>query len=250
MTDADATAPKLKRIDQVLFDAVARDAQQRPRLRLNHNLHQSSDLVQRFLNVLHPGTYCPPAPARARRPGHGIRMLSRASGAIGLLLFNAEGELIQQERLEQRGPYAGLNWPKTSSTAWWPRPQHRDVRTQTGPHQPTADKDFLALYPAEGDPRPLFRSSSGGLCSTETRSATSPQRARTSSRKRCFSCINSASSCSIKRLTRAWNSGWQPRKPPLWRMGRCACAGRSASAAGNQSWRWCSRCSREPPERL
>ena len=60
MTDADATAPKLKRVDQVLFDAVARDAQQQPRLRLNHNLHQSTDLVQRFLTVLHPGTYVRP----------------------------------------------------------------------------------------------------------------------------------------------------------------------------------------------
>ena len=27
---------------------------------LNHNLHQGSDLVQRFLNVLHPGTYVRP----------------------------------------------------------------------------------------------------------------------------------------------------------------------------------------------
>ncbi|MEX1324698.1 MAG: NAD-dependent epimerase/dehydratase family protein, partial [Synechococcaceae cyanobacterium] len=48
--------PQLKRIDQELFDAVAAQAREVPRRRRNHNLHRESDAVQRFLNVLQPGT--------------------------------------------------------------------------------------------------------------------------------------------------------------------------------------------------
>ena len=154
MTDADATAPKLKRIDQVLFDGVARDAQQRPRLRLNHNLHQSSDLVQRFLNVLHPGTYVRPHRHVRDVQGTGFECFLVLQGAIGLLLFNAEGELIQQERLEATGPLRGIELAENQFHSLVAL-AHNTVmfELKQGPYQPTADKDFLALYPAEGDPQ-------------------------------------------------------------------------------------------------
>ena len=154
MTDADATAPKLKRIDQALFDAVARDAQQRQRLRLNHNLHQNSDLVQRFLNVLHPGTYVRPHRHVRDVQGAGFECFLVLQGAIGLLLFNAEGELIQQERLEATGPLRGIELAENqfhSLVALAPNTVMFELKQ--GPYQPTADKDFLALYPAEGDPQ-------------------------------------------------------------------------------------------------
>ena len=53
-------SPRLQAIDKSLFDRVAAVARRKPRLRMNHNLHQESDLVQRFLNVLQPGTYVRP----------------------------------------------------------------------------------------------------------------------------------------------------------------------------------------------
>ena len=63
------TSSPFRRIDQQLFARVAAEARQHPRLRLNHNLHQEQDQVQRFLNVLQPGSYV--RPHRHRRNGSG-----------------------------------------------------------------------------------------------------------------------------------------------------------------------------------
>ena len=44
------TSSPFRRIDQQLFAQVSAEAQQHPRLRLNHNFHREQDSVQRFLN--------------------------------------------------------------------------------------------------------------------------------------------------------------------------------------------------------
>ena len=53
---ATAASLPLKCLDQALFDAVSAEARLSPRLRRNHNLHAEPELVQRFLNVMQPGT--------------------------------------------------------------------------------------------------------------------------------------------------------------------------------------------------
>lgn len=50
----------MKIIDDNLVDALAQQAKQSPRLRMNHNFHQSlDDKCHRFLNALEPGTQIP-----------------------------------------------------------------------------------------------------------------------------------------------------------------------------------------------
>ncbi len=50
----------MKIIDNNLIDSVAEKAKQSPRLRMNHNFHQSlQDKCHRFLNALEPGTQIP-----------------------------------------------------------------------------------------------------------------------------------------------------------------------------------------------
>ena len=50
----------MKIIDDNLVDALAKQAKQSPRLRMNHNFHQSlDDKCHRFLNALEPGTQIP-----------------------------------------------------------------------------------------------------------------------------------------------------------------------------------------------
>jgi len=47
-------------IDQLLLDKVTGEAKSSPRLRMNHNFHDSNDApVQRLLNALEPGTQIP-----------------------------------------------------------------------------------------------------------------------------------------------------------------------------------------------
>ena len=144
---------RLKRIDQDLFDAVASVAQQRPRLRMNHNLHQESELVQRFLNVLQPGTYVRPHRHVREEAGTGFECFLVMQGAIGLLLFDAEGRLLQQERLDARGSLRGVELAENQFHSLVAlEPDTVMFELKQGPYQPTADKDFLSGFPQEGAP--------------------------------------------------------------------------------------------------
>ena len=144
---------RLKRIDQALFDVVASMAQQRPRLRMNHNLHQESELVQRFLNVLQPGTYVRPHRHVRAKAGTGFECFLVMQGAIGLLLFDAEGRLLQQERLDARGSLRGVELAENQFHSLVAlEPDTVMFELKQGPYLPTADKDFLSSFPQEGDP--------------------------------------------------------------------------------------------------
>ena len=87
-------SPRLQAIDKSLFDRVAAVARRKPRLRMNHNLHQESDLVQRFLNVLQPGTYVRPHRHVREHAGTGFECFLVLQGAIGLLIFDGDGQLM------------------------------------------------------------------------------------------------------------------------------------------------------------
>ena len=102
------TSSPFRRIDQQLFAQVAAEARQHPRLRLNHNFHREQDAVQRLLNVLQPGTYVRPHRHRRNGSGTGFECFLVLQGAIGLLLFNGEGEIQQQLHLSAKGPTHGI----------------------------------------------------------------------------------------------------------------------------------------------
>jgi len=143
--------PRLQRLDQDLFDAVAAAASATPRRRLNHNLHAESDLVQRFLNVLQPGTYVRPHRHQRDMPGAGFECFLVLQGAIGLLLFDAAGGLIGRERLDSAGPLKGMELAEGAYHALVAlSPDAVMFELKQGPYQPTADKDFLAGFPLEG----------------------------------------------------------------------------------------------------
>ena len=91
--------------DPVLVDP---ELWQHPRLRLNHNFHREQDSVQRFLNVLQLGTYVRPHRHRRNGSGTGFECFLVLQGAIGLLLFNSEGEIQQQLHLSVKGPTHGI----------------------------------------------------------------------------------------------------------------------------------------------
>ncbi|PWL22797.1 MAG: cupin fold metalloprotein, WbuC family [Synechococcus sp. XM-24] len=146
------TSPGLQLIDQDLFDAVALRARASERLRMNFNLHQESDLVQRFLNVMQPGTYV--RPHRHCRPGtgEGFECFVVLQGSIGVLLFDANGTCLRQERLDAAGPVRGLQLDEGlfhSLVAL--APDSVIFELKKGPYQPLADKDFLAGFPQEGE---------------------------------------------------------------------------------------------------
>ena len=149
MTNNAHTNVQLQRVDQALFDQVAGVARQHPRLRKNHNLHQESDLVQRFLNVLQPGTYVRPHRHVRDQPGTGFECFLVLQGAIGLLVMNDDGTILQQERLEATGPVRGIELAENQfHTLVALEPDTVMFELKQGPYQPTDDKDFLKGFPS------------------------------------------------------------------------------------------------------
>lgn len=150
---ASATPPSwsLQRIDQDLFDRVGSEARSLPRLRRNHNLHQPSDPVQRFLNVMQPGTYVRPHRHQRQRPGAGFECFVVLQGAIGLLLLDDSGAVVQRERLSAAGALRGIELPEgVLHTLVALEPDSVLLEIKEGPYEPASDKDFLSAFPAEG----------------------------------------------------------------------------------------------------
>jgi cupin fold WbuC family metalloprotein len=143
--------PRIKRIDQKLFDAVAVQAREAPRQRQNHNLHQESDAVQRFLNVLQPGTYVRPHRHLREQPGAGFECFVVLQGEIGLLLLDGHGSVLECLRLQAEGPLRGIELGEGQfHTLVALSADAVMFELKQGPYHPTSDKDFLVQFPAEG----------------------------------------------------------------------------------------------------
>lgn len=143
--------PSLQRLDQPLFERLAGEALALPRRRRNHNLHAESDPVQRFLNVLQPGTYIRPHRHRRRREGAGFECFVVLQGAIGLLLFDEGGTVRQRELLQAGGPLQGIELAEgIAHTLVALQPDSVMLEIKEGPYEPATDKDFLDRFPPEG----------------------------------------------------------------------------------------------------
>ena len=142
---------QLKRIDQTLFNQVADKARQRSRLRQNHNFHQESEMVQRFLNVLQPGTYVRPHRHVRDTQGEGFECFLVLQGSIGLLVFDSHSKLILRERLDADGPLRGIELAENQMhTLVALEADTVMFELKQGPYRPSEDKDFLAGFPKEG----------------------------------------------------------------------------------------------------
>ncbi len=148
-----AASGVIKRLDQALFDAVADQARRSPRLRCNHNFHAEPEPVQRFLNVLQPGTYVRPHRHLRQEPGAAFECFVVLQGAIGVLLLNGAGDVLLGERLEAAGPLRGIELADGQFHTLVAL--QRDsvlLEVKQGPYIPAQDKDFLPCFPAEGSP--------------------------------------------------------------------------------------------------
>jgi cupin fold WbuC family metalloprotein len=136
------------------MQSVAQQARTSPRLRQNHNFHQPSERVQRFLNVLQPGTYVRPHCHRRPDGVNGFEFFLVLQGDLGLLILNEQGEIIQTERVQAQGDLRGIELPaNTYHTLVAIAPDTTILELKEGPYNPTTDKDFLPMFPQEGDPQ-------------------------------------------------------------------------------------------------
>ena len=109
--------------------------------------------MQRFLNVLQPGTYVRPHRHHRNGSGAGFECFLVLQGAIGLLLFNGDGEVQQQLHLSAAGPTHGIEVEEDQfHTLVALEADSVIFELKQGPYQPAEDKNFLSGFPHEGTP--------------------------------------------------------------------------------------------------
>ncbi len=143
----------IKRLTRQLMDDVAQQARNSPRQRKNHNFHDLSENVNRFLNVFQPGTYV--RPHRHIRPPqmNGFEFFLILQGAVGIIIMDETGQILGKELVSANGSTLGLELPEgVYHTVVALAPDTVTLEVKEGPYNPSADKEFLEIFPAEGTP--------------------------------------------------------------------------------------------------
>ena len=94
-------------IDTSLLDSVTEQATESPRLRMNHNFHDSMEAKsQRLLNALEPGTEIP-----IHRNRNTAKTYILLRGTIRVLFYNNEREIIETIELNPLTGKYGIDIP-------------------------------------------------------------------------------------------------------------------------------------------
>jgi cupin fold WbuC family metalloprotein len=142
----------VQRIDQSLFEEVAKGAVASPRKRLNHNFHSGpTDNPHRFLNVLLRGTYI--RPHRHLYPPKAETFLV-LEGRAALLVFDDLGKVTARYELanDREGTFGIDLTPGVWHTVMALSDRVVCFEVKPGPWEPSSDKEFASWAPAEGDP--------------------------------------------------------------------------------------------------
>ncbi len=140
----------IKCLTQSLMDLIAEQARSSPRQRQNYNFHESTDRVQRFLNVLQPETYV--RPHRHVRPtdASGFEFFLVLQGAIGILVLDESGGVLQIKKISATGATRGVELSEgLFHTLVALEPDTVMFELKEGPYVPMSDKDFLPQFPLE-----------------------------------------------------------------------------------------------------
>ncbi|MGJ3251771.1 MAG: WbuC family cupin fold metalloprotein [Elainellaceae cyanobacterium] len=143
--------PFITLLTQDLLDDVAHQSRLSPRLRKNYNFHELSERVQRFINVLQPGSYVRPHRHIRSADMNGFEFFLVLQGEIGILIFDESGRVEYAERLSAQGSVRGIELAEgTYHTLVTLAPDTVMLEMKEGPYTPSTDKEFLAVFPEEG----------------------------------------------------------------------------------------------------
>ena len=137
----------MKLIDKKILDQTSGKAKLSPRLRMNHNFHDSPDAaVNRLLNAMEPGTYL--RPHRHLTPAKD-EMFVLLRGSIALFLFDEEGQITQTTILDPKKQVYGAD---IEAGVWHGmlvlEPDTVIYEIKEGPYTPLAPEDFAPWSPA------------------------------------------------------------------------------------------------------
>ena len=144
-------SPSIKRLSQELLDNIAQQARNSPRLRQNYNFHDLSEKVQRFINVLQPGTYIRPHRHCRITQVNGFEFFLVCQGELGVIILDEGGQILHQELISASGAVRGIELPQgTYHTLVALAPDTIVLELKEGPYDFNTDKEFISTFPAEG----------------------------------------------------------------------------------------------------
>ncbi len=130
------------------LEAARAAARASPRKRKNLNVHpQRSEVIQRFFNCLEPETYVRPH----RHAPEKFELFVLLSGAAGVLVFDAAGEVVEKHLLAPEALVAVEIPGGVVHTVVALSPHTVLFEVKPGPYEPLTDKDFAPWAPAEDD---------------------------------------------------------------------------------------------------
>ncbi len=138
------------KIEQEFIGAIAKQAEESPRMRKNYNYHQSYDeVVNRMLNALQKDTYV--QPHKHEEPDkHEVFLILKGKAAV--IEFDNEGNITDSIILDAGSGNFGVEIQ--------PRVWHTIIALENGtvvyeikegPYSPLNDKNFATWAPKEGD---------------------------------------------------------------------------------------------------
>ncbi|MFZ6749991.1 WbuC family cupin fold metalloprotein [Undibacterium sp. Ren11W] len=138
-------------INQHTLSELSQVAASSPRLRKNLNLHASNESrSHRLLNALEPGTYVQP---HCHLNVEKDETMLALSGSFGILIFDADGNVIEQLVMAAGQGNLGVTIPTGvfhSMVALEPGSVFFECKA--GPYVAVADAEKASWAPAEGDP--------------------------------------------------------------------------------------------------
>ncbi len=142
--------PDVQLLTRSLLADLCGEASKTDRKRKNYNFHEHSERVQRFLNVLQPGTYVRPHRHLRADGVNGFEFFLVLQGAIGMVVMNELGMVVRSERLDIHDQMGIELAEGLFHTLVVLEPNSVILELKEGPYQPATDKDFLQMFPPEG----------------------------------------------------------------------------------------------------
>lgn len=154
MSDSPTALPPVSgdvfQLSEALLSAGLSAARNSPRRRIILPIHRDQDaLVQRMFNFMLPGTYVQP---HLHPRGGAIETMLVLRGALGFVLFDGQGNIVNHWRLIAGTPSALLD---IEPNLWHGmvilEPDTVILEIKRGPYDAERDKLFADWAPAEGD---------------------------------------------------------------------------------------------------
>lgn len=137
-------------LDKSLFDDLAEKAAGNPRGRQHHNLHQMQESCHRMVVGLQPSTYVPPHRHLSSEKAETLLVLR---GALGVLIFDEGGQVLDKRVLRAGGDNLGVDLPPGVFHAVVVlEPDSLMFECKAGPYQPVGDGELAHWAPREGGP--------------------------------------------------------------------------------------------------